>query len=119
MDSVISAPTTINAGAVAYPGIAAAKGAQNAASRISPRQIHVAEPGPSTCRDSRGALDVAGHRRRSGQRAENGAHGVGHQRSANPRNLSVFDESALLANSHQRAHVVEQINKEKHKNNLE
>src|SRR5262249_40116529 len=65
------------------------------------------------------ALNVAGHRRCSGKRSENSADSVGNQGPSNPRDLAIFDESALLTDSEQRAYIVEQVHKEKNENDLQ
>jgi len=114
MDSVINAPTRISAGAVANAGIAAATGEKNMAARNNAATIMLLSPVRAG-----GTFDIAGDRGCAGQRAENGSDSIGEQRASDTRDLSVLDEPALFADANHRADVVEEVDKQKNKDNFD
>src|ERR1700730_5893437 len=98
VNSVISAPTRIKAGAVANTGITVTTGENNTAARNSRATTTLLRPVRADGNAS-GALNVTRHRRSSRQRAKDRSNGVGEQRAAHSRYFSLFDESGLLANA--------------------
>src|ERR1700687_5675598 len=64
--------------------------------------------------DSGGAFDIAGDGGRSGERAEHGAESVGEQRAARARKFSFAQEAAFFADADQSAHVIKEVDEEKH-----
>src|SRR5580704_8273249 len=82
------------------------------------RHHHVAQSRSCPRRHTRRALDVTRHSRSPGHGAENRPNPIRQQHPPHARNFSIFHKPALLAHAHHRSHVVEQIHKQKNKNNL-
>src|SRR5882762_5520982 len=79
------------------------------------RDDDIAEPRARASCDSGGAFDVAGDGGRSGERAEHGAESVGEQRAGRAGKFPVPQETAFFADANERAHIVEKIDEEEHK----
>ena len=77
ISDIISEPTTISAGAVAAAGTAPTRGATNSASDEQESGDDGGDSAAAARDHSRGAFDVAGDGRGSGERAGNGRRGVG------------------------------------------
>src|SRR5204862_7187443 len=70
-------------------------------------------------RNASDAFDITRNRGGAGQRSKNCTRRIGQQSAPVARYLSILDESALLAHTNQCAHVIEEIYKQKGKQNFE
>ena len=117
---IISAPTRISAGAVAAAGIACTKGAKNSVHRNSSPDDDAGQPGAAADGNARSALDVARHRTRAGERADDHGERVREQDPVQSRNGSVGGhESGALGDRDQRPDVVEHVDEQEHEDDLD
>ena len=74
----------------------------------------IAEARPCTSCDSGGAFDVAGDCRCTGEGTEERAESVGKQCATRARKFPVPQEAAFFTDANERAHIVEDVDKEKY-----
>ena len=110
----------MSAGAVAAGGTMPMNGAATMAHQKQQAGHDGRDAGAAARGHARRGLHVAGHGGGSGQRAEDGGRGVGKQNAVQPRNGVVGrDEPGALGHGHQRAQVVEEVDKEEDEDDLE
>src|SRR6202030_3104627 len=79
---------------------------------------NVAQPCSCASRNACGAFDITGNRGGSRKGAGYRAECIREQGPARARESSVAQKSALFTNAHQRAHIVEEVHEEEHKDEL-
>jgi len=73
----------------------------------------IAETGAGAGSYTSGAFDVTGDGGCAGERAEDGAEGVGKECATGAGEFAIDEEAAFFANADEGAHVIEEIDKEK------
>ena len=115
----IMLPTMISAGAVAAAGMTPTTGAMKSASDEEQSGDDRGDAGAPSGRHAGRAFDIAHHGRSAGEGADDRGHRVGEQDAVDARNLAhLVEQVRLLADRHQGADVVEQIDEQEDENNL-